>query len=167
MDAGQEAAFEVFVREHGTTLLRVAVLLVGDRGHAEDLLQSALERTAHRWEHLEGPPIAFARTVMVNLATDRWRRRKVRVQEVTLPVVHDVASSEQATDQVDLWHSVSRALRQLPNRQRAVMVLRYYADLSEVEIAQTLGVSVGTVKNTSSQARARLRLELDHEESVR
>jgi DNA-directed RNA polymerase specialized sigma24 family protein len=82
MNRGEVAEFEAFVAGSSRRLLRTAYLLTGDRGHAEDLLQTALERTARRWSRLQGAPEAYARRVLVNAATDRWRRRKARVNEV-------------------------------------------------------------------------------------
>lgn len=166
----QEAAFEEFVAGSGTRLLRLAVLLIGDRGHAEDVVQTALERTARHWSKLDGAPEAYARTVIANLVTDRWRRRAVRVHEVYVdlswsafdarcragagpaePLQADLAG------RVALRSALIAALHQLPPRQRAVVVLRYFADLSEAETAAALGVTPGTVKSTTSRALTRLR----------
>jgi RNA polymerase sigma-70 factor (sigma-E family) len=162
MDAADTAEFERLVRDDGPALLRAACLLTGDRGHGEDLFQSALERTVRHWHRIEGPPGAYARTVLVNLATDRWRRRRVRPGEQPLTEGFDLAGPGDPAADAVLRTSVARALRELPPRQRAVMVLRYHLDLSEAEIATTLGVGVGTVKNTAAKARERLRSSLAH-----
>jgi RNA polymerase sigma-70 factor (sigma-E family) len=155
MDATAEAAFREFVATSGSRLLRTAYLLTGDRGHAEDLVQLALERTASRWSGLAGSPEAFARAVLLHAATDRWRRRRARVQEV-FDEVHEPRVTD-GTDQLLLRRALFAALRQLPPQQRAVLVLRYFVDLSEKETARELDVSVGTVKSTASRALERLR----------
>lgn len=155
MDVAAEAAFREFVAASGTRLLRTAYLLTGDRGHAEDLVQLALERTARRWSGLAGSPEAFARTVLLHAATDRRRRRRARAQEVSDEV--DEPTVADGTDQLLLRRDLMDALRQLPPRQRAVLVLRYFVDLSEAEAARELGISVGTVKSTASRGLERLR----------
>ena len=156
MNASEAREFELFVATSGDRLLRAAVLLTGDLGHAEDLVQVTLERTARRWKRLEGSPEAFARVVLARLATDRWRERRRRPErfaseEEHLPDGYDVAH-----------HVVSRqtllaGLRTLPPRQRGVLVLRFLLDLSEAETAEALGVSLGTVKSSASRGVARLR----------
>ena len=156
MDATAEAAFREFVAASGSRLLRTAYLLTGDRGHAEDLVQLALERTACRWSGLAGSPEAFARTVLLHAATDRWRRRRARVREI-FDEVHEPRVAD-GTDQLLLRRDLFAAMRQLPPRQRAVLVLRYFVDLSEKETARELGVSVGTVKSAASRALDRLRI---------
>ena len=155
MDREQEAEFERFVAGAGSRLLRTAYLLTGDRGVAEDLVQTALERTARRWNRLEGSPEAYARTVLTNAATDRWRRRRVRVTEVygdlPEPAVDDLAGG------LVLRRSLIAALRELTPRQRALLVLRFFDDLGEAETARTLGISVGAVNSGTSRALPRLR----------
>jgi RNA polymerase sigma-70 factor (sigma-E family) len=150
-----EADFEAFVEASGRRLLRTAYLLVGDLHIAEDLLQTALERTARRWGRISGVPEAYARTAIANLATDRWRRRRVRPAEVFIDPP-DVVHADFATDVV-VRDALIRALDQLTRRQRAVLVLRYFDDLTEPETAAALGISVGTVKSSTSRALGRLR----------
>jgi RNA polymerase sigma-70 factor (sigma-E family) len=135
--------------------LRTAFLLTGDRGFAEDLVQLALERTARRWSGLAGSPEAFARTVLRHAATDRWRRRRARVQEV-FDDVHEPSIAD-GVDQLLLRRDLVAALQRLPSQQRAALVLRYFLDLSEKETARELDISVGTVKSTVSRALERLR----------
>jgi len=135
--------------------LRTAFLLTGDRGHAEDLVQLALERTARRWSGLAGSPEAFARRVLLHAATDRWRRRRARVQEV-FDDVHEPSIAD-GVDQLLLRRDLVAALQQLPSQQRAALVLRYFLDLSEKETARELDISVGTVKSAVSRALDRLR----------
>jgi RNA polymerase sigma-70 factor (sigma-E family) len=155
VNRGDEAEFEAFVARSGRRLLRTAYLLCGDRGEAQDLVQVVLERTARRWAKLDGAPEAYARTVLVNASTDRWRRRSSRFGEVPGQVpdtsVIDVA------DGVVLRGSLIAALRQLTARQRALLVLRYFEDVSESEAAALLGISVGAVKSGTSRALDRLR----------
>jgi RNA polymerase sigma-70 factor (sigma-E family) len=136
--------------------LRTAFLLTGDRGHAEDLVQLALERTARRWSGLNGSPEAFARKVLLHAATDRWRRRQARVQEVFDDAVDEPAIAD-GVDQLLLRRDLVAALQRLPSQQRAALVLRYFLDLSEMETARELDISVGTVKSTVSRALERLR----------
>jgi RNA polymerase sigma-70 factor (sigma-E family) len=167
----QEAAFEAFVAGCGSRLLRLAVLLTGDRWHGEDLLQTALERTARHWSRLDGSPEAYAHRVLANLATDRWRRLAARVREVGAdhPHVHEraamtgVGSGDPATG-VALRQALMTALQELPPRQRAVVVLRYFCDLSEAETAEALGIGVGGVKSAGSRGLARLRGSVDLDE---
>jgi RNA polymerase sigma-70 factor (sigma-E family) len=151
-DLGRE--FDEFVRSASTRLLRVAYLLTGDYGHAEDLLQTALLRTARRWHKARAQPEAYARRVLTNLAKDRWRDRSRRPVEVgrLLEPGHDSSSG-----QVLLRHTLLPAVLQLPIRQRAVLVLRYFEDLSVDETAAALGCSAGTVKSQTHHALARLR----------
>jgi RNA polymerase sigma-70 factor (sigma-E family) len=155
MKRTDEREFEQFVAGSGRRLLRTAVLLVGDVHHAEDLVQTALERTARHWSRLEGAPEAYARVVLARLATDRWRRRRRRVGEVFVDPPE--GGTPDLAGAVALRQSLIGGLLMLTRRQRTVLVLRYFDDLSERQIAQTLGVSVGTVKTTASRALVRLR----------
>ena len=159
MERSAEAAFESFVARSGRSLLRTAWLLTGDRGHAEDIVQTALERTAYQWTRIAGEPEAYARRSVVNLATDRWRRRKARVTEVPLAdlAARSTPFAGDDTALVDLRDQLLADLRTLPPRERAVLVLRYFNDLDEAETARTLGVSQGTVKSSASRGLARLR----------
>jgi RNA polymerase sigma-70 factor (sigma-E family) len=151
----QEAEFTDFVVGSGRRLLRTAMLLTGDHGHAEDLLQTALERTARHWTKLDGAPEAYTRVVLARLATDRWRRLGSRVAEV-VGDPPDSVQNDMAGD-IAVRHALIAALAQLTRRQRAVLVLRFFDDLTEAQTAEALGVSVGTVKSTASRATARLR----------
>jgi RNA polymerase sigma-70 factor (sigma-E family) len=135
-------------------LLRAAYLLTGDLQHAEDLVQEALVKVATRWDRLAREnPTAYARTVIVRDNISRWRRRRHR-REVSLS--HDpgrpAASSDPETSIV-----VRRALDRLTPKQRAVVVLRHFEDLSVDEVANVLHVGVGTVKSQNAAALARLR----------
>ena len=152
--------FEAFVAASSDRLLRTAYLLTGDAGHAEDVVQSALLRTARRWRSARRSPEAYARTVVANLAKDRWRSLGRRPAEA--PLVHDVPLA--APDGLVDRDALMRAARGLPPGQRAVLVLRYFDDLSVEETANALGVTAGTVKSQTSRALASLRAALTSEE---
>jgi len=154
--ASRDGQFEAFVAEVGPYLLRVALLLCGDRNHAEDLVQATFERTYRSWDRARvTDPRAYARKVLVNLRIDRWRRagREVLTLEDAMP--QPVTPSH--ADAVDGRNVVVRALADLPLAQRRVVVLRHLLDLTESETARELGVSVGTVKSQNARALARLR----------
>ncbi len=157
--------FEAFVAASSDRLLRTAYLLTGDAGHAEDVVQSALLRTARRWRSARRSPEAYARTTVANLVKDRWRSLGRRPSEAPLehdvPLAGDGASSDSRLDR-DL---LMRAARELPVGQRAVLVLRYFDDLSVEETARTLGITTGTVKSQTSRALASLRTALTTETS--
>lgn len=147
--------FDDFVRVASPGLLRTAYLLSGDRGHAEDLLQTALLRTARRWPAASREPTAYARRVLVNLSKDRWRSRGRR------PVEHGVVGLEPGYEAADaeivLRHTLVPLVLSLPARQRAVLALRFFDDLSVEETADALGCSAGTVKSQTHDALNRLR----------
>ena len=146
--------FDEFVRARHVALLRFAHVLCGDAYLAADLVQDALERTGLAWRRLRSAdPEAYVRRVIVNTFINGVRRRR-RERLVAQPP--DTAYHEPESRDDAMW----RLLTTLPPRQRAVVVLRFYADLSEVEIAAILGCTVGTVKSTSSRALAKLRTAL-------
>jgi RNA polymerase sigma-70 factor (sigma-E family) len=156
--------FTAFVAAHQADLLRTAWLLVGDAHRAEELTQQALVRTYAAWSRAgSGDPLAYTRRVLVNLRTDSWRRRRREVLVDELP--EDAAglgghpARDAADDHADRDRLV-RALAALTPKQRRVVVLRHLVGLPEAEVADHLGVSVGTVKSTSSRALAVLRLAL-------
>ncbi|MDG4760216.1 SigE family RNA polymerase sigma factor [Micromonospora sp. WMMD710] len=154
-----EEEFREFVAARSPALLRTAYLLAGDWATAEDLLQTALTKTYLAWKRLGGIEAVepYARRVMVNTSTSWWRRRwhGERPTEV-LPERAGVDEIEQQLDRDLLW----RHLRELPTRQRAVLVLRYYEDMSEAQTAAMLDISPGTVKSQASRALATLRRRL-------
>ncbi|APU13484.1 MULTISPECIES: SigE family RNA polymerase sigma factor [Actinoalloteichus] len=164
-----EAEFEDFVRSRSTALLRTAYLLCGgDRGAAEDLLQDVLERMFVRWSRVTGSPEAYARAALANTAANRWRRLSRRVAEVPLSERADEDEHAGADETVSDRDAVLQALRELPPRMRAVIVLRYFEDLTEAETARALGCAVGTVKSQTSLGLTRLRrvyAENDREEN--
>ncbi|WP_182526077.1 SigE family RNA polymerase sigma factor [Nocardioides dongkuii] len=149
-----DADFTELVHGSWPALYRTAYLLLGDRAEAEDLVQTALAKTYAAWSSVRDLDAApgFARTVLVNTATSWFRRKSWRNERptATLPESgHDPDPSARP--------AVIAALAQLPPRQRAVVVLRYYEDLSVAQTAQALDCSEGTVKSQTSDALARLR----------
>ena len=154
--------FTDFVRGRSTALLRTAVLLAGgDRGHAEDMLQGVLERMYVRWDRIASSPEAYARRALVNAATNRWRGRRRR-PELPLPEDRPEPGLDDGPAAVDLRDALVRALLTLPPRQRAVLVLRYFDDMSEADVAGLLDCSIGTVKSQASRGLARLRAAAGH-----
>ena len=144
MKATTQVGFEDFVRAQASALFRSAYLLVGNRQEAEDLLQEALERTYRRWERTSiDHPTAYVRRTMANLATNRRRRRQPLT--VALTTDHDTAAADE-TENVHQRTALLRALDCLPPRQRVVLVLRYWEDMTERETASSIGCSVGSVK---------------------
>ena len=157
MDEQGREAFREYVVGRSPALLRTAYLLTGHRGDAEDLLQTALAKTYLAWDRIRDRDAldGYVRRVMVNTQTSWWRRRKL--DEHPTDVLPEGRTQRDATDDVALHDALWTALAGLPKRQRAMVVLRYYEDLSEAETADVLGVSVGTVKSTTSRALMKLR----------
>jgi RNA polymerase sigma-70 factor (sigma-E family) len=153
--------FREFVELRYVELLRTAYLLTGARPAAEDLVQTALLRAMRRWSKIDDP-VAYLRRVMVNQRTSGWRRA-VRLTEQLTAHVPERAGGVDVADQVATRDELVRALGTLPPRMRAVLVLRYWEDQSEVETAELLGCSVGTVKSQASRGLARLRMGLQVE----
>jgi RNA polymerase sigma-70 factor (sigma-E family) len=154
-----DAEFRQFVAARSAALLRTAYLLVGDWAHAEDVLQTALTKTYLAWRRLgEIEAVeAYARRVLVTTATTWWRRRWHG--ERPTAVMPDRPTADEIEAHIErqaLW----RHVHALPARQRAVLVLRFYEDLTEVETARVLGVAVGTVKSQCARALATLRAKL-------
>jgi len=150
--------FEDFVRARGTALLRTAWLLTGHHADAEDLLQDSLIGLARHWERIsgEGSPEAYVRRALHHGAIDGWRRRSVRPRVVGEPTGHEPAPGD-AFDASDGRLTLREALLRLTPRQRAVLVLRYYEQHTEVETAAVLGCSPNTVKSQTRHALKRLR----------
>lgn len=151
------ADFGEFVQASLPGLLRYGHALTGNPHDAADLVQAVLEKIGARWSrirHKTGDPLAYVRRSMANAHISRWRR--TRRENLVADVPDAVAAEDDPFEHEPLW----RALRDLPPRQRAVIVLRYYEGLSEVEIAHTLGVTAGTVKSQASKAIASLRRKM-------
>jgi RNA polymerase sigma-70 factor (sigma-E family) len=146
------AAFDDFVRRRHAALLRFAHVLCGDPHLSADLVQDALERTGLAWRRIvaQDDPEGYVRRAIVNRYLSLWRRAR-RERVVAAP---PEAGYEDAAGR-DPW--LWELLNTLPRQQRAVLVLRYYEDLSLLEIADVLGCSVGTVKSNCSRALAKLR----------
>ncbi|MGH3876109.1 MAG: SigE family RNA polymerase sigma factor [Actinophytocola sp.] len=147
--------FGEFVREALPGLLRYGHLLTGNPHDAADLVQTVLEKVGARWSSVvrkSGDPVAYTRRAMANSHISRWRRSRHEQPIADVPDVRFVADRD-PFEHEPLW----AVLRELPPRQRAVVVLRYYEDLSEQEIAAVLGISRGTVKSQASKAMATLR----------
>ena len=152
----EETEFNEFVVARSSALMRTAYLLTHDHQLAEDLVQTALFKAALRWGRITGDPEPYVRRILYTESISWWRRRSRRVAESALRK-DDERSVGGVDVDLDLQLSLERALQQLTPRQRAVLVLRYYEDLTEVEAARALGVGVGTVKSMHRQALARLR----------
>jgi RNA polymerase sigma-70 factor (sigma-E family) len=156
-----EQEFTDFMQWAAPQLARTAWLLCGDEHLADELVQQALARTYLHWSRArDRDPLAYARRVLANLRIDMWRkrRREVLTAPAELPEGDGVGS---AADQHADRDRLVRALATLTQRQRRVVVLRHLVGLSEREVADDLGVSVGTVKSTASRGLARLRSVLD------
>ena len=151
-------SFDEFVLRGSARLLRSAYLMTGDRGYAEDLLQVALVRTARHWERARDAPAAYSHRVLINLMRDRHRRLARRAIEQPLDVYDAAGRSvvDHAEPAID-HDAIIRAVKLLSPRQREVVVLRFFADLSVSETAEASGSSPGTVKTHTSRALARLR----------
>lgn len=158
--------FSEFVAARWQALSRVAYLLTGDHGRAEDLLQVALVRAHRRWRHIDDPE-HYIRRILINLNNSWWRRRRVGEQLTDRPPERAADDPHQDYEVRDeLWSAVLK----LPPRMRAILVLRYFEDLPEADVARILECSLGTVKSQTSRALDRLRSQLipnDHPEPAR
>lgn len=145
------ASFEEYVAARRAALLRTAYLLTGNAHDAEDLVQAALLNVVPKWGRIAANPEPYVRKVLARESITRWRRRRWR--EVHTDRLPDAPTEGPGTDRVALREALTR----LAPRQRAVVVLRYYEDLTERQTAQLLDISVGTVKSQAHDALARLR----------
>jgi RNA polymerase sigma-70 factor (sigma-E family) len=155
---GEFTDFGQFVEANLAGLLRYGHALTGNPHDAADLVQTVLEKIGSRWAHVQrktGDPLAYIRRSMANAHISRWRRTRRENLVADVPDVRTGAPVD-PFEHEPLW----QALRALPPRQRAVIVLRYYDGLSEIEIAKALGVTQGTVKSQASKAIASLRTKL-------
>jgi RNA polymerase sigma-70 factor (sigma-E family) len=163
MRATDDADFTSFVAASSRRLLRSAYLMTGDLPDAEDLLQTALERAYRRWPSIrcKDVPEAYVRKILVTTAVDARRRRRVR----SIPLDKELLRGEPdaAIEAVPGRAALLAAVRELPLGQRAVLVLRYFDDLTEAETARILGCSVGTVKSQHARAMARLNELVPHQ----
>ena len=155
------ADFEDFVAARRDALLRTAYLLTGDPHDAEDLVQSALIKVVPKWARIKDSPERYVRRVLARESVNRWRGRRWR--EVTTEVLPEAPHySADSSDRIALLED----LHGLSPRQRAVLVLRYFDDLTEADTAAALGISVGTVKSHAREALARLRNQRSGEEQA-
>src|SRR5689334_4824770 len=160
MDAEAQDSFREFVEHRSSALLKTAVLLSGgDRHTAEDLLQNALIKAAGRWHRIDEPE-AYVRQILYRQQVSRWRL-KWRRRELSVAVTPEAGSGRgpgaDATSAAELRLVMRGALARLTARQRTVLVLRYFEDLPESDVARILGCSVGTVRSTTHRSLARLR----------
>jgi RNA polymerase sigma-70 factor (sigma-E family) len=144
--------FEEFVAARRPALLRTAYLLTGQRQDAEDLVQVALAKVVPHWRRIAARPEPYVRQVLARESVTRWRRRRWRETATDLLPERDADGPD-----LDQREALRRAVGALPPRQRAVVVLRYYEDLTEKETASVLGVTVGTVKSQARDGLANLR----------
>lgn len=154
--------FESFVADSTGPLLRTAFLMARDLAEAEDLVQETFLRVARHWPRVcvMNHPAAYARRVLVNLVIDGAERRSRRTGELDgrlRALEQSDSQAERDLAAVDVHEELLTALARLPARQRAVIVLRYWEDLPEAEVAAMLGCTAGTVKSTASRGLARLR----------
>ncbi|MFF4508266.1 SigE family RNA polymerase sigma factor [Streptomyces sp. NPDC001401] len=153
-------SFASYVRARQPVLLRTARSLTANPSDAEDLLQTALTKTYVAWERIEDHRAldGYVRRALLNTRTSQWRKRRVdEFMCEELPEPEPVRGGDDPAEQQALHDAMWRAIMKLPARQRAMVVLRYYEDLSEVQTAEVLGVSVGTVKSAVSRALGKLR----------
>jgi RNA polymerase sigma-70 factor (sigma-E family) len=155
--ADDEVSFDAFVRARLPALLRFAYAVCGDPHTAADLVQDALERTGLHWSRIDrtGDAEAYVRRAIINGRTSRWR--KLRRESLVDVVPERPSYDDRPGHDETLW----QLLATLPRRQRAVLVLRYYEDMSEQQIAATLGCAPGTVKSQASKALVKLRAAYD------
>jgi RNA polymerase sigma-70 factor (sigma-E family) len=145
-----------FVTTRSARLLRTAYLLTRNWATAEDLLQTSLVKAWSAWRRIEQDPEPYVRKIIVNTFVSWWRRRWHTEQPSAEPPPD---GSYRPQDAVDARDEIWRALGRLPRRQRTVIILRYFEDLSEAQIADAMGTSVGTVKSQAAKALATLRLD--------
>ncbi len=156
-DSDRDAEFAAYMAARQASLLRTAYLLTGDQHTAEDLVQTAFAKLYLSWDKVQRRELVdgYVRRILVNENNSLWRRAWKR-RETSTDVVPDHQAVTDTHDdgmKAALWEFV----QSLPRKQRAVVVLRFYEDLSEAEVADILGISVGTVKSQSSRALAALR----------
>ena len=154
----RRADFENFVAHNTDALIRTAYLIVWDLPEAEDLVQETLLKVAGRWHRVRRMehPVAYARRILVNLALSGADRRGRRRRELTGEAPPERGDESRENGAIDTQDELTRALAALPPRQRTVLVLRYFLDLPEAEVAAAMKCSLGTVKSTASRGLARL-----------
>jgi RNA polymerase sigma-70 factor (sigma-E family) len=161
VSTGSDEEFDAFMRGRWGAMVRLAYALTGDAGHAEDVAQAAFARAYASWARVRraGDPDAYVRRIVINTHRNRFRKHRV-AEELRADLADTVAGEQfggQRQEGPEEQQALLDALRALGPRQRAVVVLRYWLDLSEVETAAALNCSVGTVKSQASRALATLR----------
>jgi RNA polymerase sigma-70 factor (sigma-E family) len=151
MTTRDAAGYEAFVAARIAALSRTAYLLTGNHHDAEDLVQSTLFKAARAWHRMNGDPEPYVRRIMYNESVSRWRRRRVAEFATATP-----PESPTATADTDAKVDLQRALQTLTPRQRTMLVLRFFEDLTEHRTAAVMGVSASTVKSETRRALARL-----------
>jgi RNA polymerase sigma-70 factor (sigma-E family) len=155
--AEEPPSFEEYVAARGAALVRFAILITGDDHRAEDLVQDALARAYLRWDRIgrADRPDVYVRRMLINASRSWWRRRSNRELPVERPTERPVAGDfgAEAAERDEMWRLVAK----LPRRQRAVLVLRYYEDLDDATIAETLDCSAATVRTHAMRALTMLR----------
>lgn len=166
MKAERLADYEDFVNATWSRMVRYAHALTGSRSDAEDAVQAAYAKAFSSWRKVERAayPEAYVRRIVTNEVASGWRRRWRHTERSTdhLPETPTPGHDDAVVTADALW----QALQRVPPRQRAVLVLRYYEDLSEREIAETLGVSAGTVKSHASKALQAMRTSLGESDAI-
>ncbi|MFF7676467.1 MULTISPECIES: SigE family RNA polymerase sigma factor [Streptomycetaceae] len=159
MNPDDEAEFQGYVRARWAHLVRTAYLLTGDGHHAEDLAQTALAKAYRSWRRVQRSdnPDAYVRRILISCNKDRFRKKRVAERLTDVP---PEGAGADPTARVAQREELLAALGELPARQRAVVVLRYWDDLSETEVAHALGCSAGTVKSQAARGLAKLRARL-------
>ena len=154
----RDADFTAYVRARQRHFVRFAYLLTGDPHSAEDLVQSAFAKVYRKWTSINGSPDAYVRTAIINEHRSWWRRtwRHKEVTSSELVAHRDPEAPADTHADGDLWAQIAT----LPRQQRAVIVLRYYEDLTEAQTAAVLGCTVGTVKSHASRALTALRVQM-------
>lgn len=158
MDDSARREFAEFAAARASALIRVAYVLAGDQHAAEDLLQTALTKAAARWGRIHTAPEAYVRQIMYREQVSSWRRR-ARHREASMANVPDRMAAAPAIS-AETRLSLQEAVRALPPGKRAVLVLRYFEDLPEAQVANILGCSVGTVRSQTFKAVTQLRAAL-------
>lgn len=156
----QRDEFASFVAASQARMVRLALLLTGDRSRAEDLAQDGYAKAYASWERIRGgDPGAYVRRCIVNANTDWWRRRTWREQP--RPLVPDQPGHGDMAGDMAARDVVLRALARLTRRERTVLALRFYLDLTEFQIAHELGIAPGTVKSTVARGLSKLRADAE------
>jgi RNA polymerase sigma-70 factor (sigma-E family) len=158
VSAGSERAITALYEAHAVGLIRLAVVMLGNRQAAEDVVQDAFCGLHRRWGQLAEPERAlfYLRASVLNGCRSELRAKLRNARRAARPLPGSVASAEDLALIAAEHREVLAAMRQLPDRQREALVLRYFADLGEPEIARSMGITEGTVKSTTSRALAAL-----------